>query len=794
MIVTTDWLSEWIDLPWDTARLAERLTLSGFEVESMAAAGGPLPGVVAAEVRSVLPHPTEPQLKLCRVFDGGEEREVVSAAAELRVGGRYCLALPGARLADGRAGGREIHESEIYGARSAGMLCSARELGLENDATELYVLDEDATPGRRVDELLRLDDTVLEIAVTPNRGDCLSIFGMAREIAALSGVPLLKTEVPSHGPTHRDAGQILLHAGADCPRYAGRVVHGVRPQARTPVWMRERLRRCGIHPVSPVVDVTNYVMLELGQPMHAFDLKRLDGPVEVRHAQAGEKLALLDGSQRKLAPGTLVIADQSHVLALAGIMGGKDSAIEARTRSVFLEAAHFSPDTIRIGARRHGLQTESSMRFERGVDPNLPVPAIYHASRLLQLVAAGESGPLSESVLHRHLPRRTPIVLRRQRLKRMLGMNVAETQAGRLLARVARPVSRTDNGWRVTPPGWRFDIARECDLVEEVARLLGYDAVPASLPAIRAQSDMKPMAEIPHARLRAALVDRGYHEAITYSFVDPGYQERVQPGSRPLAVQNPISESLAHMRLSLLPGLLQAMSYNRNRQQERIRLFELGRVFNPDGGEGEEYRIAGVATGPAAPEQWAMDTRALDFFDIKGDVEALLDLTKRESPIIFKKAVCEALHPGQGAEVWCGSERLGLLGALHPEVARALDIGEPVHWFELNAGRLAAGTLPAYRGVSRFPAVRRDLALVVDRNVTAQALLGCVAENAGGSLAGLRVFDVYEGQGIAPNQKSVAIGLTLQENSRTLTDTEVEDLVARVVGALEGRLGAKLRM
>jgi phenylalanyl-tRNA synthetase beta chain len=790
MIVTTGWLSEWIELPWETAQLAERLTMAGFEVESVRPAGTKLPGVVAAEIRNVLPHPTEQNLRLCRVYSGKEELDVVTAAPEIRLGGRYALALPGARL----AGGREIREAEIHGVRSSGMFCSALELGLENSAEGLYELDDNAPPGKRVDELLQLDDTVLVIAITPNRGDCLSIFGMAREISALSGIPLLKIEVSSHGPTHRDIEQIRLHATADCPRYAGRIVHGLRPGAHTPVWMRERLRRCGIKPVSPVVDVTNYVMLELGQPMHAFDLKRLDGAIEVRHAQAGERLFLLDGSQLKLSAGTLVIADQSRVLALAGIMGGKDSAIEARTRSVFLEAAHFSPDTIRLGARRYGLQTESSTRFERGVDPNLPVPAIHHASRLLQLIAGGESGPLMEKALHKHLPRRAPILLRRRRLKRMLGMDVAETHAGRLLARLARPVSRTDEGWRVTPPGWRFDLTRECDLVEDVARLLGYDSVPATLPSVRARADVEPAAGIPFTRLRTALVDRGYHEAITYSFVDPRYQERLQPGTRALVVQNPISESLSRMRTSLLPGLMQALVHNRHRQQERIRLFELGRVFSADDGRAEEYRVAGVALGGAAPEQWAAGARTLDFFDIKGDVEALLNLTKRESPIIFKKADCAALHPGQGAELWCGNERWGALGALQPDLAQALDIGGPVQWFELNAERLAAGTLPTYRGISRFPGVRRDLALVVDRKVSAQSLLECVSENAGDSLSDLRVFDVYEGGGIAPDQRSVAIGLTLQESSRTLTDQEVDALIARVVGALEGRFAARLRV
>ncbi len=791
MKISERWLREWVSPKLDTAALARRLTLAGLEVGALSPAAPPLAGIVVGAIRSVRPHPRAERLQLCSVEVGGHRLiEVVCGASNARPGIKVAVALPGTKLPSGTA----IEATDIQGVRSEGMLCSAAELGLSNSADSLLVLDGGARLGEPITRSLALDDSVLEIDLTPNRGDCLSVAGIAREVAALTGQRLRAPSIRRAPARSRRVLPIKLLAAADCPSYVGRVIEGITPAVVSPAWMVERLRRSGLRSIGPVVDVTNYVMLELGQPMHAFDLERLAGRIEVRRAAEAERLSLLDGSAARLGPGVLVIADAQRPVALAGIMGGLDSGVGADTHNLFLESAYFSPQTVARGARALGLQTESSYRFERGVDPQLQRTAIERATRLLLEVVGGRPGPVITAAVARFLPKRKPVNLRAARLAQVLDLELPRARVERILRALGMRVAKSASGWRVTPPSYRFDIEREVDLIEEVARIHGYEKLPSRMPRIIMGSRVVAEREVSESRLKAVLIDRDYQEAITYSFVDPGLQRLLAPGPDPLSLANPISAEMAVMRVSLWPGLLQTIVHNRNRQQERVRLFELGRCFLTTGnGVREEPRLAGAATGPEARPQWGLEARDRDFYDLKGDVEALCEATGDLGAFRFGSGAHPALHPGQQATITCGGEEIGWLGALHPEVAAKLDLSVPVLVFELQASALQQGRLPTYTEVSRFPAIRRDLAVVVDEQVPAQAVLECIARSAGGLLVDLQLFDQYRGKGIDSGRKSLALALTLQDYSRTLTEDVVESIMGRVIETLQSCLRAELR-
>lgn len=786
------WLREWVDPSIGSEALAARLTMAGLEVDAIEPVAPPFSGVVVGRVLAVEPHPEADRLRVCRVDDGsGEPLTIVCGAANVAVGMCVPTARIGARLPDGKAIGR----AKLRGVESQGMLCSAKELGLGEGGEGLLSLPADARPGTDLREYLDLDDVSLELGITPNRGDCLGIAGIARELGVLCRTEVRAPAVEAVPAVIGDRLPIDLRAPQGCPRYLGRVIRGVDPAASTPLWMQERLRRSGLRSLGPLVDVTNYILLELGQPMHAFDLDRLRGGVCVRHAEEGESLTLLDGQTVRLAADMLVIADRERALALAGVMGGRDSAVGDGTRSVFLECAWFAPAAVAGRARRLGLHTDSSHRFERGVDPGIQWQAMERATRMILDIAGGEAGPVVEAAAPAELPVRSPIRLRAARLLRVLGYPVGADEVTEILSRLGmRITARTTEGWELVPPSFRFDVAIEADLIEEVARVHGYEAIPSAPPRSVLRITPADTAGGRSRRARSVLAARGYQEVITYSFIDAGLQELYDPGRRPLRLANPISADTAVMRTSLWPGLGQVVLHNLNRQQGRVRIFEYGSKFLLEGEVlKEESVIAGLAVGDAWPEQWGLPARAVDFHDVKGDLEALLSaLGLRDCA--FQAAPHPALHPGQSARIMDGQgAAIGWLGRLHPRIAQALDLDAQPLLFEIALDALPRAATPVFRELSRFPAVRRDLALIVDESVPAADVLARVGKAAGPYLQGLSLFDIYRGKGVDSGKKSLALGLTFQDFSRTLTDAEIEHSIQGVLRELREGLGATLR-
>jgi len=791
MIISEHWLREWIDLSLDTDGLVERLTMAGLEVDSITRAGPALDNVVVGRIEEASRHPSADRLQVCRVDVGRRAPlQIVCGAANARAGLKVAVALPGAALPNGLA----INKSEIRGVESNGMICSAAELALEEDSEGIMELDGAARVGRRLDEALAFDEPLIDIDMTPNRGDCLSILGIARELSVLTGARLKHQDVPGVESEIRARPQVELIAGAGCPRYTARRIEGLDPDAQTPTWMAERLRRCGLRPVSPIVDVTNYVMLELGQPMHAFDAGRIEQGIRVRYARDGEALALLDGSSVTLNAETLVIADADKPIGLAGIMGGEDSAISDATTSIVFEAAHFRPQTIAGRAREFGMQTDSSYRFERGVDPMLPDAASHYATWLITRIAGGRAGPIVDKRVKGRLPRRPAIRVWHQNVNRLLGTDVPKPAARDILGRIGSPMAETAGGWRVTPPSYRFDLERECDLIEEIARVRGYDTIPANQPHMPATARVGSESDVPLARVKQVLIERGYCEAITYSFVDAALQAKVAPGAGELALANPLTDKMDVMRNTLWTGLLQAAMGNLNRQHARVRLFEAGKVFRYNGsGMREVPVIGGLVTGPVAPLQWGLETRKADFFDVKSDIEALLALSGKPDAFGFARSGHAALHPGQGADITLGGETVGRIGRLHPGLQSGLDIDAPVYVFEIEQEAVRHRKLPAYRGVSRFPAIRRDLSLTVAAAQPVAEITGAVRETAGENLEEVQVFDLYHPTGETSSAKSVGIGLTLRNSSRTLKDQEVETVIKKILDVLRDRFDAQLR-
>ena len=783
------WLRQHVSIDADSAALERKLTMIGLEVEGTERIGEALDGVVVARILECARHPDAERLQVCKVDAGrGGPLQIVCGAPNARPGLVAPLATVGACVA-----GIAIKAAKLRGVESNGMLCSAKELGLDADASGLLELPDDAPVGAPLAGYLGLPDASIEIKLTPNRADCFSVRGIAWDVAAATGSEVVAfdaTPVPAAGDASLG---IELDAGADAPRFVGRVIGGVDAGAATPAWMAERLRRSGVRPVGLLVDVTQYVMLELGQPMHAYDRDLLKGPVSVRAARAGEALKLLNGDNAELDPRFLVIADAGRAVGLAGIMGGEDTKVSNATRNVFLEAAHFAPSAIIGRGRALGLHTDASHRFERGVDPDLPRTAIEYATRLVVEIAGGTPGPVVEVVLPEHLPAPRPIRLRRARLARLLGVHVPDAEVARILSALGLAVATTDDGWSVTPPARRFDLAIEEDLVEEVARIHGYDAIPATLPGSGARLQVPTEERVGEGDARRQLAARDYLEAVNFAFVDADVLAQWRAGAGvPLA--NPLSADLGTMRPSLLPGLVAALARNAARQQPRVRLFELGKVF--EGGQSgtaprETLRIAAVACGSARAEQWDERPRGVDFHDLRGDLDSLAALSN--ATLAYRAAAPDWGHPGRSAQVLREDRPLGWIGQLHPRLQRALGLDMDVVAFELDLDPLLARAIPAAAVLSRFPSVRRDLAFVVAESVPWAAVADTVRRAAGPVLKHLGLFDRYQGKGVEPGFKSLAMGLILQEDSRTLTDREVETLVADVVAALRGEHGAEIR-
>jgi phenylalanyl-tRNA synthetase beta chain len=784
------WLREWVSPAIDSATLADQLTMAGLEVDSVEPAAPAFNGVVVGDVRSVAQHPDADKLRVCAVDVGrGEPLQIVCGAANVAAGMRVPVALVGAVL----PGGFQIKRAKLRGVESLGMICSAAELGLAESSPGILPLPGDAPIGQDFRAYLSLDDHCIEVDLTPDRGDCLSLAGIAREVSAINALPLTPPPIEAVPAGSDDRFPVTLEAPAACPRYVCRIVRGIDSSAETPLWMKERLRRGGIRAISPVVDVTNYVMLELGQPMHAFDLAELDREIRVRMARPAETLTLLSGESLELREDTLVIADATKPLALAGIMGGEHSGVTAQTRDVLFESAFFAPQAILGRARSYGQQTDASHRFERGVDPELQVLAVERATALLTAISGGVPGPVVEAVAPGHLPVRPAIHLRRGRIGRILGVSFDDASVEDFLVRLGMVVSRTPDGWDVVPPSSRFDVAIEVDLIEEVGRIYGFSAIPAARSLARVDMHAPAEAAFDLDRAKQALVARDFQEAITYSFVHPSIQQLLDPGQPPIALANPISAEMSVMRTTPWAGLLGVLAYNQARQQERVRIFESGLKFLKEDNEiKQEMTLAGVVCGAASAEQWGVAARAADFFDIKGDVEAVLARGGARA-VEFRAAEHPALHPGQCAEVVRGDRVVGRLGLLHPDLERQLDLMGPVHLFELSIDGLGEGALPAFTPLSKFPSIRRDLAIVVDRALPFARVRDCVRRAAPAIVKEIRLFDVYTGERIDSGLKSLALGLILQDSSDTLTDQRVDAAMAAILQALASELNARLR-
>ncbi|WP_288654187.1 MULTISPECIES: phenylalanine--tRNA ligase subunit beta [Pantoea] len=788
------WLREWVNPALDSAALSEQITMAGLEVDGVDPVAGAFHGVVVGEVVECGQHPNADKLRVTKINVGGDRLlDIVCGAPNCRQGLKVAVATVGAVL----PGDFKIKAAKLRGEPSEGMLCSFSELGISDDHNGIIELPADAPVGCDIRDYLKLDDNTIEISVTPNRADCLSIAGVARDVAVVNGLPLTAPAAEPVAATITDTFPIRIDATDACPRYLGRVIKGINVKAETPLWMREKLRRCGIRSIDPVVDVTNYVLLELGQPMHAFDLDRISGGIVVRMAQENETLTLLDGTEAKLQNDTLVIADHQQALAMGGIFGGEHSGVNEATRNVLFECAYFDPLAITGRARRHGLHTDASHRYERGVDPALQHTAIERATRLLLDICGGEAGPVIDQTDACKLPPRATITLRRTKLDRLIGHVIADEQVTDILTRLGCEVTQGEGEWKAVAPSWRFDMAIEEDLVEEVARVYGYNNIPDVPVKASLIMTQHREASLSLKRAKTLLTDKGYQEAITYSFVDPKVQQLLHPGEEALILPSPISSDMSAMRLSLWTGLLSSVVYNQNRQQGRVRLFESGLRFVPDTqadlGIRQDLMLAGVMSGHRDEEHWDLARQPVDFYDLKGDLESLLELTGKSEAISFRAAANPALHPGQTAAIWLDNEQIGFIGVVHPELERKLDLNGRTLVFELLWNKVADRVLPDAREISRFPANRRDIAVVVAESVPAADIIAECKKVGVNQVVGVNLFDVYRGKGVNEGEKSLAISLILQDTSRTLEEEEIAATVARCVAALKERFQATLR-
>ena len=791
MKIAESWLREWVNPDLDTDALAHQLTMTGHEVDGIEHQGDGLDEVIIAEVLEVRKHPDADRLSVCLVTDGGSESiEIVCGAPNVVAGMKSPLAKPGVTLPNGL----KLKKSKIRGVVSNSMLCSAVELGLGEESDGIIALPADAPVGAVLTEFLALPDASIDLSLTPNRGDCFSILGIARDVSALSGASIKSAEVTPVKPEIKDTHTVDIPLPEGCPSFAGRVIRGIDPAARSPIWMTERLRRSGLRGISPVVDVTNYVMLELGQPLHAYDLGLVQGAICPRMAKQGEKVTLLDEKEVVATEDTLVISDDSGAIGLAGIMGGLSTAVSDATTDVFLEAAYWPQQFMAGRARTYGLHTDASLRFERGVDPQGQARSVERATELLLQICGGKPGPVVLQTADKFLPQPASIRLRRDRLSRLLGISIDDQTVKDILQRLGMAVSDTDDGWDVIAPSFRFDIDIEADLIEEVARIYGYDQIPVTTAIAETPLEAVSESQIDLNRVAATLVARDYQEVITYSFID-GISNKVVTGEESeLLLNNPISSEMSVMRSSLLPGMLFATSSNIARQQDRIRIFEIGKSFHgKPNAHTEVVRLAGVLTGSVRPEQWGEKPQLIDFFDLKADVEAVLRLAGDSSAIDFVATDHPAFQPGQSANIVRGEDVIGVAGKLHPRHAKTFGLKRPAYVFELNAETAFCSTVPEAVTISKYPSIRRDIAVIVDQKITADELVQTVALSAPELISSVRIFDIYTGSGIEAGRKSVALGLILQETSRTLTDEDADSAMAAAVRKLQEKYGAELR-
>lgn len=794
MKFSESWLREWVKPAINSEELAHQITMAGLEVDEIAPVAGEFTGVKVGKVVECGQHPDADKLRVTKIDIGEEELlDIVCGASNCRLGLTVAVATVGAVL----PGDFKIKKAKLRGVPSHGMLCSFSELGIDVESDGILELPEGSTLGMDVRELLELNDVAIDVDLTANRADCFSIRGLAREVGVLNRADVTEPTIEAVATSIEDTVSIDVKATEACPRYLGRVIKNVNAKAETPIWMQEKLRRCGIRSIDAIVDITNYVMLEQGQPMHAFDLSKIDGGIVVRMAEQDEKLTLLDGNEAKLNSNTLVIADQNKALAIAGIFGGKESGVTSETTDIMLECAFFAPDHIRGRARAYGLHTDSSLRFERGVDSTLQATAMERATQLLVELCGGEVAPISAAESDADLPKESTVALRRSKLDGLLGHHIPSTDVVEILTRLGCAVESTDTGWTATSPSWRFDIAIEQDLIEEVGRIYGYNNIPNQAPVAALNMNDHKEANQPLKRVRDLLVDRGYHEAITYSFVEPEQQKLIVPEIEPLILPFPISADMSAMRLSLWTGLINTVVHNQKRQQPRVRLFESGLRFIPEesaeNGMRQEMMLAGIIAGTRGEEHWDIATNTVDFFDLKGDLEAVLELTANELAYEFKVAQHPALHPGQTAAIVVGGKEVGFIGTVHPELERKFGLNGRTIMFEIEWDAINTRVIPEAAAVSKFPANRRDIAIVADEAIASGDIVAECLASGGELLTSAKLFDVYRGQGVEDGKKSLAIALTLQSVERTLEEADITSAVDAIVAAIGEKFSATLR-
>lgn len=793
MKFSESWLRQLVDPAISVEDLVSQVTMAGLEVDGVEAAAPRISGVVVGEIISVQQHPDADKLRVCQVLCASEQFQVVCGAPNARVGIKVPFATVGALL----PGDFKIKKAKLRGVESFGMLCAQDELGLGDEASGLWELPADAPVGTNLVEYLDLDDMIIEVDLTPNRGDCLSIRGLAREVGVLNKADVTVQDCSAVKATISDVVSVKLNVPKGCARYVGRVMRDLNLAQPTPQWMKERLRRSGIRSLGPAVDVTNYVLLELGQPMHAFDLDKIDGGIVVNMG-ANQSLKLLDDSEVIVDADTLVIADHKKVLALAGIMGGSESSVSDQTTDILLESAWFNPLALAGKARLYGKHTDSSHRFERGVDPQLQIAAMERATALMLEICGGSVGPLVVQESAENLPVAAEITLRDARLAQQLGLTIDADEVDDILSRLGLSlVKRSSSGATWLAPSWRFDLTIEQDLVEEVARIYGYNNLPTSTPTMALDLQPNPESQQQPGVFRSQLISRGYQEVITYSFVDPEVQALVDPGVTPVSLANPISADMAVMRTNLWSGLLSTAAYNLNRQQSRIRIFEMGQCFVPseegDLGLSQNMMLAGLICGSRAPVGWTSTKDKVDFYDIKGDLEAVFAQTGLAAEFSFTADEHPALHPGQAASICRNGQKIGWIGQLHPKIQKRLGISTEAYLFQVDFSKIEDVRIPSFQEVSKFPEVKRDLAFLVDTSVPAQHLVNSAREAAGKHLIDLKLFDVYQSKDVDSKGKSIALGLTFQDDSRTLTDEEINHAIDSVVSHLAEICGAELR-
>ena len=800
MKISMNWLHEWVNPPVSLDELTHRLTMAGLELDGIEAAAADFTGVVIGEIIAVEPHPDAERLKVCQVdVAQAENLQIVTNVADVCSRMKVPVAMIGAELAGESADKPfKIKKTQLRGVLSQGMFCGADTLGVNDGSDGLLELPADAPLGMNIRDYMQLDDTIIELDLTPNRADCLSMEGIAREVGVLSQTVVNFLVIPTLATTCDAMQSIAILEQTACPRYAGRMITGINTHAATPLWLKEKLRRAGLRSLSAVVDVSNLVLLELGQPLHAFDAAKLQGEIQVRFAKNDEALTLLDGQNIRLKDNALVIADEQHVLALAGIMGGESSAVSDDTQDIFLESAFFKPEVIAGRARQYGLHTDASHRFERGVSPDLQVRALQRATQLIVEICGGEVGAITDIDQAESLRNRKTIQLRQQRVTRLLGVEIEADVISDMLERLGCVLEINPHGWLVTPPAFRFDMAIEADLIEEIARIYGYDNIPALLRPFTPRIAVQKEGTLALSRLRDSLVNRAYQEIVSFSFVDAKTEHLLAPQQTQTKLANPLSADLAVMRSTLWSGMLKAVASNLNRQQNRLRFFEVGLSFIAKA-EGLEQRkkLAGVITGQLYAEQWAANNRCVDFYDVKGDVEVLLAQASQQH-FRFEATQHPALHPGQAAHIVnANGAVVGYVGALHPKVQKQLGLSQSVFVFELDLGMMYDKKIPAYQAVSKYPSIRRDLALVVDEaietNALSDAIDNVVEQKSISQLLSHTVFDVYTGEGLEKGKKSIALGLILQDFSRTLEDAEINIYVDLIVKSLFNETGAILR-